>query len=94
MPELQARIALERQTIDSTLFALETDSAPSDRSDDIGRSETMFGVFDSALLVTELFKRGTERYVKESFKISHCDYLQMREIQKQLKILTLCNESR
>lgn len=52
----------------------------------------MYAVFDSNIVVTELFRSFAERYVTNIIKLVYWDILNIEAVRNNMKSMTLCSE--
>lgn len=88
MYEAQAGNEVQQLSIEGALIIMKPDSAPSDRSDDTGRSETMSAVLDYVFLIMELFKGGTWYHVKQVVELLHCDNFYVKVVNDNVSSVT------
>lgn len=79
--------AVFRRSINRALGCMELQAAPSYRPDDTAWSETFPAVLDRAVLFTELFNSGAERYAKKAVELIQYEDLDMEVIRNMLKSL-------
>lgn len=83
--EVHVGSTVQQQFIESAFPGSELETVQSFRPNDISLSNTLYAVLYCAILITELFRKGAERYARKIVMMVQCDNLDVEKTRNMLK---------